>query len=78
MATIVNNPPAGQQSESNSGGMFLIGAIILLVTVFLFFYYGVPAMRNAASSVPTQQGGTSVEVPDQIDVNVSGSTEGGE
>lgn len=68
MATIVNTTPAAT-NDSGSGSQFLIGAIVLLVVAFLFFYYGLPAMRNAAA--PAQQG-TSIQVPDQIDVNVNG------
>lgn len=68
MATIVNTTPAAP-SDSGSSASFLIGSILLLVLAFLFFYYGLPAIRSA--SAPAQQG-TSIQVPDQIDVNVNG------
>lgn len=61
MATVINNPGNG---ESNGGGAgLIIGIVILVVVVALFFIYGLPAMRNNDS-------GTTVNVPDQIDVNV--------
>lgn len=68
MATIVNTTPAAP-SDSGSSAQFLIGAVLLLVLAFLFFYYGLPAIRTATA--PAQQG-TSIQVPDQIDVNVNG------
>lgn len=60
MATIVNNPPADTNS---SGGMgFLLGIIALIIFAVLFFMYGLPMVSNL--------GGTQVNVPDKIDVNV--------
>ncbi len=62
MATIVNNPPA----QDNSGGPFglILGLVVLIVVVYLFFVYGIPALRNV------HLGGTQVNVPSSIDVNV--------
>lgn len=63
MATIVNNPPA---SNNNSGGPMgmLIVLIVLLVLGYLVYIYGLPAIQNM------QSGGTQINVPDKIDVNV--------
>ena len=64
MATIVNNPPA-----DNSGGpiMIIIVLIVLLVLGYLGFVYGLPALRQITS------GGTQINIPNQIDVNVKQS-----
>lgn len=61
MATIVNNPPA-----DNSGGpmMMIVVLIVLLVLGYLGYVYGLPAIRQMTS------GGTQINVPSQIDVNV--------
>lgn len=68
MATVVNTPAQG---ESSSGMGFMMGMILLLVVLFLLFYYGLPAIRNAGS------GGTSVNIPDKVDVNVNPGSGGG-
>lgn len=61
MATIVNNPPA-----NNSGGGIgmIIGLIVLVVIGYLIYVYGFPAFRQM------QSGGTQINVPSKIDVNV--------
>lgn len=64
---------------SDSGGSgLLIGGTILVVIVLLLVFYGLPAIRRATqSSAPMQQapqtdnGGGTVEIPDEIDVNVN-------
>ena len=69
MATIINNPDSG---SGNGGGMgMIIGAIILVIVLIIFFVYGLPAIRG------TNNKGTTVNVPDKIDVNVSGGGGGG-
>lgn len=63
MTTIVNNPPS---SNNSGGGMgMVIGLLLLVVVVFLFFVYGLPALRQM------QSGGTQINVPDKIDVNIN-------
>ena len=65
MATIVNNPPANT-SDSSGGGMgFLLGVIILVLFVLALIYMGLPYLRSGF-------GGTQVNVPDKVDVNVQG------
>lgn len=66
MATVINNPGNAEPSaNSNASGMgFFMGMIVLLVIVLLVFYFGLPMVRSAANSGP------SVQVPDQVDVNV--------
>ena len=63
MTTIVNTP----QPANNSGGpiMMIIALIVVLVLVYLGFMYGLPALRNMKS------GGTQINVPDKIDINVN-------
>lgn len=65
MATIVNNP----SPSNNSGGsmVMIIGLIVLVVIAFLFFAYGIPAVQQM------QSGGTQINVPSKIDVNVKQS-----
>lgn len=62
MATIVNNPPP----SNNSGGPLgiIIALVILLVLAYLGFVYGLPAIRQM------RLGGTQINVPSQIDVNI--------
>jgi hypothetical protein len=61
MATIINNPPS-----NNSGGPMgmIIVLVILLVLGYLGYAYGLPAIQQI------QTGGTEVNVPSQIDVNI--------
>jgi hypothetical protein len=67
MATIVNTSNPSEPSGNGNGIMNLAGIIILLLIVVLFFYYGLPALRSATS-------GPSVNVPDEVDVNVNTPT----
>lgn len=62
MATIINNPDSG--SGNGGGAGMVIGAVIVLVIIVLFFIYGLPALRGSRS-------GTTIQVPDKINVNVS-------
>jgi hypothetical protein len=65
MATVVNQAPA-PQAQADSGLGFLVGLVVLLLAAFLLFYYGVPALRRTGVG-----GGTNINVPRQIDVNVN-------
>ena len=62
MATIVNNPP----TSDNSGGPMnmIIVLVVLLVIGYLAYIYGLPVVRQ-------MQGGTQINVPSKIDVNVN-------
>lgn len=62
MTTIINNPDT---SGSNSGGAGLIIALVIVIALaVLFFLYGLPAIRKG-------NGGTTVNVPDKVQVDVS-------
>jgi hypothetical protein len=62
MTTIINNPDT---SGGNSGGVGLIvGAVVIIAIIALFFLYGLPALRKSSS-------GTTVNVPDKIQVDVN-------
>ena len=73
MATIVNNPPVSSSQggptapaeHSDSGMGFFIGLLVVIVLGVLFFAYALPAMRSDNS------GGTNINVPDRINVNVN-------
>ncbi len=64
MATIVNNPP---QNEKDSGGGFFVGMILVVLFIILFIFYGLPLLQRGGQ----QSGGTNIQVPEQIDVNVN-------
>lgn len=65
MTTIINNPDTSG-SNSNSGGVGLIIAVVVIIAIIaLFFLYGLPALRKSNNS------GTTVNVPDKIQVNVN-------
>jgi uncharacterized membrane protein len=65
MATIINNPDSG---EGNGGGTgMIVGIVVLVLIVILFVAYGLPAIRN-------NNKGTTVNVPDKVDVNVNDTT----
>lgn len=59
MATVINNP----SSDSSSSGAGWGVAVVLAVVVILALLFGIPALRNA--------GGTQVNVPDTVDVNLN-------
>lgn len=64
MATVINNPP---QSNNSGGPMgMIIGLIVLVVLAYLLYVYGLPAFQQ-------MQGGTQINIPSQIDVNVKQS-----
>lgn len=62
MTTIIN--PGG--GDGGNGVGMILGVVIALVVIFLFFVYGLPAIRGG------NDGGTNINVPEQIDVNVNG------
>lgn len=70
MATIVNNPAPAESNTGSSGFGFLLGAILLVVFLFVLISYLLPALRSGM----TAGGGTSVTVPDKINVNVQDGT----
>jgi hypothetical protein len=60
MPVVVNNPQPAESNNSN----FLIGIVLLVVLALLFVFYVLPRMGN------TGLGGSQVNVPGKIDVNV--------
>lgn len=62
MATVVNNPQPA--NTSNNGNGFLLGVILLILAALVFFYYGLPYLSAGFG------GGTQINVPEQVDVNV--------
>ncbi len=62
MVTVVNNP--APSNDSGNGIGMLVGLIVVLAMGYLFFMYGIPALRQM------QLGGTQINVPSKIDVNV--------
>ena len=64
MATIINNPPA----SDNSGGPIgmIVALVVLLVLAYLGYVYGLPALQQVKWG-----GGTQINVPSEIDVNIN-------
>lgn len=60
MAEVVHEH--GHSDGGNSMGI-IMGVVLLIVALFLFVYYLLPAIQQ-------NSGGTTVNVPDKIDVNV--------
>ena len=52
-----------EHTDSGNSMGFIMGVILLIVALFLFVYYLLPAVQNRE--------GTSINVPDKIDVNVN-------
>ncbi len=72
MATVINNPrpmiDRTEVVESRSGAGFVLGVILAIVLGVLILAYAVPALRNS--------NGTSVNVPERINVDVNGAGSG--
>lgn len=65
MTTVVNTPSSG--SNDGSGMGMIIGIIVLVLVLFLIFFYGLPMLRGT----PQQESAPAIQVPDQVDVNVT-------
>jgi hypothetical protein len=63
MATIINNPP--ENTDSGGAGL-IIGIVMAIIIVFLFVAYALPALRKNNNN-----SGTTINVPDKVDVNVN-------
>jgi hypothetical protein len=73
MATVVNNP-----DRDNGSNVTSIAALIALVVLaILFFVYGLPLLSNAFNA-NTQNPGTQINIPDQVDLNLNQGNNGGE
>lgn len=67
MTTVVNNPtPSG---ESGGGGL-VAGILALVVVLVLLAYFGLPLFNMAANKAGSG-GGTQIEIPEQVDINVN-------
>lgn len=64
MATVVNNSDSGQ---GQAWGPLVVVLVIVLAAI-AFFVWGLPAMNGNA-------GGTTVNIPDQVDVNMNGAAD---
>lgn len=64
MATVVNNADSG---EGRAWGPLIVVLVIVLAAI-AFFVWGLPAMNGNA-------GGTTVNIPDQVDVNLGGAAD---
>lgn len=52
--------------KENGNGMWnFLGILVLVIFVIVLLYYGLPYLRSAM-----QQGGTQINVPDKVDVNI--------
>lgn len=68
MVDIINTPA---RSESGGVGVLLVG-IVFVIFALLFIFYGLPAMRGTMQSSTTNSGDNgSIEIPDEIDINVN-------
>lgn len=70
MATIINTTPAQSTEDTSSSAFgFLMGIVLLLVIAAFLYYFG-PSIASGLNL-----GGTNVQVPDRIDVNVNTPTQ---
>lgn len=77
MATVINNPGPSNGDGGNSGGGsgVVIGVVLAIVILGILFFYVLPNMGGNAPADPAPAandggGDTTIEVPDEIDVNV--------
>jgi len=69
MATVINNPDSGGRDGGGSG--VIVGVIVAIIILVLFFLYALPAIRGTTKS------GTTVNIPDKINVDVNQQPSGG-
>ncbi len=66
MATVINNPDGA--SEGSGAGM-VVGVLVAILVIVLFVLFAVPALRGVNR-------GSTINVPDKVDVNVNPGTGG--
>lgn len=66
MATVINNP----SSDTGGDAGVVLGILAAIIIIALLLLYGLPALRNASP------GGTNINVPDKVDINVSNPSGG--
>jgi hypothetical protein len=74
MATIVNNPPAQpvQATEGDNSMALVVGVVVLALILFvLFFSNAFGFLRRGVLPSAAPNSNPSIQVPDQIDVNVN-------
>lgn len=69
MTTVINNPGNGTSDNGSGGAGMIIAVVVVIAIIALFFLYGLPALRNSAGNGSNT--GTTVNVPDKIQVNVN-------
>lgn len=67
MADVIHEHEAG---GSGAGMGFAFGILMIILFMYLLFAYGIPLMRNSDTE-------PSVTIPDQVDVNINGGSQGG-
>jgi hypothetical protein len=65
MAEVIREREIHEVHNEGSGAGWAVAAVVVIALV-LFLIFGLPALRNVDT------GGTNVNIPDQIDVNVGG------
>lgn len=71
MSTTVINPGT-TESSSNAGAGLVLGIVLLIVFGILFFVYGFPYIQRGFGG-NYSGGGTNINVPKDINVNVKQS-----
>ncbi len=64
MENVVNNP---NSNEPGSGMWGFLSVLLIVVAIIALFIFGLPYLRSAFRG----SGTTQVNIPDQVDVNVS-------
>ena len=76
MTTVVNNPADGTDNGGSSMGVgMIVGIIVVIALIVLFFMFFFRGAGNTTAPT-TNEGGTGVEIPSQVDVNVDGLPNG--
>lgn len=73
MTTIINSPPTQATAPLESGSGFagiVIGVVLIGIVGFLFFIYGLPAMSGDQNMNAGDGGGSTINVPDKVQIEV--------
>jgi hypothetical protein len=69
MATVIHNTTPRTREDTGSGLGVILAVILVIALAVLLFVFGVPALRG-------NYGGSTINVPDKINVDVGGSAGG--